>query len=157
MPTERVAVIGTSLGAAAVVLGAGRVQFDAAILESMYPSISEAVADRLRIRFGITGAWLAPLLTLQLKPRLGIGVDQLRPVDRIHSLNSPLLLIHGTQDQHTLISEARTVFAMASNPKDFWEIEGAAHVDLHRCAGKKYERRIQEFLAAHLPYPNTTK
>lgn len=157
LPTERVAVVGVSLGAAAVVLGEGRAEFDAAVLESMYPSISEAVADRLRMRFGMAGTWLAPLLTLQLKPRLGIDAGQLRPVDRIHSLNAPLLLIHGTQDQHTLIDEARSVFAMASKPKDFWEVKGAAHVDLHSYAGKEYERRIEEFLARHLPHPNADK
>jgi fermentation-respiration switch protein FrsA (DUF1100 family) len=157
LPAERVAVIGVSLGAAAVVLGEGRAEFAAAILESMYPSISEAVADRLRMRFGIAGTWLAPLLTLQLQPRLGIDADQLRPVDRIRSLNAPLLLIHGTRDRHTLIDEARAVFAMAGNPKQFWEVEGAAHVDLHSYAGKEYERRIEEFLAQHLPHPNANK
>ena len=157
LPAERVAVIGVSLGAAAVVLGAAQAEFDAAILESMYPSISEAVADRLRMRFGEVGTWLAPLLTLQLKPRLGIDPDELRPIDRIHSLNAPLLLIHGTQDQHTLIDEARAVFGMAGNPKDLWEVEGAAHVDLHSYAGKEYERRVEEFLARYLTAPNANK
>lgn len=157
LPAERVAVIGVSLGAAAVVLGEGRAEFDAVILESMYPSISEAIADRLRMRLGPAGTWLAPLLTAQLKPRLGVSPGELRPVDRIHSLNAPLLLVHGTQDQHTRIDEARTLFAMASNPKNFWEVEGAAHVDLHRYAGKEYERRIEEFLGRYLADPNANR
>ena len=109
---------------------------------------------RLRLRLGALGALLTPLLTLQLQPRLGIDLDQLRPIDHVASLGAPLLLIHGTRDQHTLIGEAKTIFARAAEPKEFWEIKDAAHVDLHRFAGGEYERRVDEFLARYLrPIP----
>jgi fermentation-respiration switch protein FrsA (DUF1100 family) len=150
LPRERVAAIGVSLGAAAIVLADGKAQFDAVVLESMYPTITEAVEDRLRLRLGAPGTLLAPLLTLQLQPRLGIDVDQLRPIEHVASLGAPLLLIHGTRDEHTLISEARAIFARAAEPKEFWEITDAAHVDLHRFAGAGYERRVDEFLGRHL-------
>jgi uncharacterized protein len=150
LPRERVAAIGVSLGAAAIVLADGKAQFDAVVLESMYPTITEAVEDRLRLRLGAPGTLLAPLLTLQLQPRLGIDVDQLRPIDHVASLGAPLLLVHGARDEHTLISEARAVFARAAEPKEFWEITDAAHVDLHRFAGAEYERRIDEFLVKYL-------
>lgn len=150
LPDEHVAAIGASLGAASIALADGKAVFDAVVLESMYPTISEAVRDRLRLRLGAMGTVLAPLLTVQLRPRLGIDVDQLRPIDRIHSLGAPLLLIHGAEDQHTLIDEARSVFSQAAQPKEFWEVAGAAHVDLHRFATAEYERRVGEFLARHL-------
>lgn len=85
-----------------------------------------------------------------VQPRLGIDVNQLRPIDRIDALQAPLLLIHGTLDQHTLIDEARTVFAHAAEPKELWEIPGAAHVDLHRFARDAYERRVDEFIGRYL-------
>lgn len=150
LPRERVAAIGVSLGAAAITLADGKAQFDAVVLESMYPTIEEAIADRLRLRLGAPGTLLAPLLTLQLEPRLGIEVERLRPLDHIASLGAPLLLIHGTHDQHTLIEEARAVFSRAAEPKELWEIPNAAHVDLHRFAGKEYEQRVGEFLAKYL-------
>jgi uncharacterized protein len=154
-PSERVGAIGVSLGAASITLADGKATFDAVVLESMYPTISEAVEDRLRLRLGAAGTLLAPLLTLQLQPRLGIDLDQLRPIDHIASLGTPLLLIHGTEDRHTLIDEARTVFARAAEPKQLWEVPGAAHVDLHRYAKEQYERRVGEFLGRYLSTPRT--
>jgi pimeloyl-ACP methyl ester carboxylesterase len=92
LPNERVAAIGVSLGAASIALTNGQASFDAVVLESMYPTISEAIEDRLRLRLGAAGTLLAPLLTMQLEPRLGIAMDQLRPIDHIASLGAPLLL-----------------------------------------------------------------
>jgi uncharacterized protein len=149
-PNERVAAIGVSLGAASIVLADGKARFDAVVLESMYPTISEAVEDRLRLRLGAAGTLLGPLLTLQLQPRLGIDLDQLRPIDHIASLGAPLLLIHGTEDRHTLIEEARATFARAAEPKQLWEVTGAAHVDLHRYAREQYEQRVGEFIEGRL-------
>jgi fermentation-respiration switch protein FrsA (DUF1100 family) len=42
------------------------------------------------------------------------------------------------------------VFAAAAEPKSFWEVPGAAHVDLHAFVGEEYERRIGAFFAGHL-------
>lgn len=150
LPDEPVGVIGVSLGAAAVVLADGQAAFDAVVLESMYPTLEQAIANRLRLHLGEWGTVLAPLLILQLRPRLGIGADQLRPIDRIHAIGAPVLIIHGALDQHTLIGEARAQFAAAAEPKELWEIEGAAHVNLHRFAEEEYESRVGEFLGKYL-------
>jgi len=153
LPRERVGAIGVSLGAASIALTDGKAQLDAVVLESMYPTIDEAIEDRLRLRLGAPGTLLAPLLTLQLEPRLGISTDQLRPIDHVALVGAPLLLIHGTKDQHTLIGEARNVFARAVEPKELGEVTDAAHVDLHRFAGEEYERRVSEFLVRFLRPP----
>jgi fermentation-respiration switch protein FrsA (DUF1100 family) len=149
-PGERLAVIGVSLGAAAFVLSENRPAVDAVVLESMYPTIEQAVVDRMRLYLGAAGAMLTPLLTVQFEPRLGFDASQLRPIDRIASIGAPVLIIHGTRDRHTSIGEAQALFATASAPKAFWAIEGAAHVNLHTYAKAEYERRVGTFLAAYL-------
>jgi uncharacterized protein len=128
MPNERIGAIGVSLGAAAIVLADGHAAFDAVVLESMYPTIDEAIADRLRLHLGTLGIAVSPLLSIQLRPRLGIGTDQLRPIDRIATLAAPLLLVHGALDRHTPVDEARAIFAAAAAPKQLWIIPDAAHV-----------------------------
>jgi uncharacterized protein len=60
------------------------------------------------------------------------------------------LLIEGSRDQHTTLGETQALFASASAPKEWWVVEGAAHVDLHRFSGAVYERRIDELLSARL-------
>jgi fermentation-respiration switch protein FrsA (DUF1100 family) len=152
-PGERVGALGVSSGAASLVLAEGRPHVDAVILESMYPTIEQAVADRLRLYLGSAGPVLAPLLLAQFRPRLGTSVERLRPIDRIGSLGAPVLILSGTVDQHTTIEEARAIFAAAHPPKEFWAVEGAAHVDLHAYAKAEYERRVAAFLGAHLAAP----
>jgi uncharacterized protein len=150
VPGEPIGVIGVSMGAAAFVLAEHRPEVNAVVLESMYPTIEQAVADRLRLHVGPAGRVLAPLLTVQFRPRLGIGIDQLRPIDRIGSIGAPVFILSGTRDQHTSIGEARALFAAASEPKDFWPVEGAAHVSLYTYAKAEYERRLLSFLQTYM-------
>jgi dipeptidyl aminopeptidase/acylaminoacyl peptidase len=153
LPDERIGVIGISLGAASVVLAKQPLPIDAVVLESMYPTIEEAVADRLRLHLGSWGAMGAPLLLGQMKPRLGVGPERLRPIDHIAKLGAPLLLLHGSLDRHTSLDEARQVYAAASEPKSLWEVSGAAHVNLHRYAAREYEQRVGEWFERYLTQP----
>ena len=91
-PGERVGVLGTSLGAASLLLSDVQPLLAAVILESLYPSIEEAVANRLHIYFGAVGPWLSPLLLAQLSPRLGVTPAQLRPIQRVSLLRCPYWL-----------------------------------------------------------------
>ena len=150
VPGEPIGVIGVSLGAAAFVLAENRPAVNAVVLESMYPTVEQAVSDRLRLHLGPVGPMLAPLLLVQIRPRLGIGIDQLRPIDRVGAIGAPVFILSGTLDQHTSIGEARALFAAASKPKDFWAVEGAAHVNLHNYAKEEYERRVLSFLETNM-------
>lgn len=149
----KVAVIGQSLGGAAALLGEEPLKVDAMVLEAVYPDIEQAARNRLQMRFGALGDWLLPLLTLQLEPRLGVGVDQLRPIERIDEVNSPLLIMAGSDDRHTTLAESRRLFAAASQPKRLWVVPGAAHVDLHRFAPQAYRAQLFAFLDEHLATP----
>jgi fermentation-respiration switch protein FrsA (DUF1100 family) len=149
-PGERVGVLATSLGAASLLLSDIQPLLAAIVLESLYPTIEEAVANRLCIRFGAIGPWLSPILLAQLGPRLGVTPAQLRPIERVPLLRCPVMVVHGSEDRHTTMQEAQRIFAAVPGPKEFYLLSGAAHVDLHAFGGKEYERRVGEFLARHL-------
>jgi uncharacterized protein len=150
LPSDRIGVIGVSLGAASLVLSRPMPAPDAVVLESMYPTIAEAVSDRLTIQFGAVGRALAPLLLWQLPLRLGVTADQLRPIVSLPELGAPLLVVSGTDDQHTTWAETELIFAAAKQPKELWAVRGAAHVDLHSYARAAYEARILLFLSKYL-------
>ena len=145
-PGQPVAALGTSLGGAAAILADPPLPLRAMVLESVYPTIEEGTANRLRIRFGPLGPPLAPLLLAQLQPRLGISPAGLRPIDRIGRVQCPVFILSGTRDEHTTADETRALFARAPEPKRLWLVPGAAHVDLHQFAAREYERRILGFL-----------
>lgn len=156
LPGDRIGVIGVSLGAASLVLSRPSHAPSAVVLESMYPTIAEAVADRLAIRFGSLGAHLSPLLLWQLPIRAGVTEEQLRPIDALPSLRAPLLIAAGTNDRHTPWAETERIFATANEPKELWAVEGAAHVDLHSYDPIAYQARVLEFLARYLRESHST-
>jgi alpha-beta hydrolase superfamily lysophospholipase len=149
-PGQRIGVIGVSLGAAALVLCRDCPPVDAVVLESMYPTIEEAVANRLRMRLGPVGGPLSALLLWQLPLRLGIRPDALHPIKYMGEVKAPVLIAAGSADLHTTLPETQRLYEAAAQPKALWVVEGAAHVNLHAYAREEYERRIGAFLAAHL-------
>src|SRR5207245_7017049 len=111
LPGERIAYLGVSQGGAAALLGRSPLPVQALILEAVYPTLRGAVVDRIAIRLGGPLArLLAPLLLLQVQPRLGVSPDAVAPIDGIRRVRAPLLLIAGEQDRHTPVEESRRMF-----------------------------------------------
>jgi fermentation-respiration switch protein FrsA (DUF1100 family) len=138
-PGERVGVIAVSLGGAAALLGPQPLDVDALVLESVFPTIAQATRNRV-------GAFGARLLLWQLRPRLGVGVNDLRPIEQIGRVRAPIFIISGAVDRHTTPEESRAMFDAAPEPKELWLVPGAAHEDLYAVAGSEYEQRVSAFL-----------
>lgn len=149
-PRERIGAIGTSLGAAAIVLAKKNLKLDAVILESLHPTLEEAVENRLKLHFGDYGSVLLPLMLWQLSLNLDIAIAELNPIARIDQLNAPVLLISGTHDAHTTQSETERLYASARIPKELWIVPGAKHFNMHTYAGREYEYRVDDFLSHYL-------
>jgi fermentation-respiration switch protein FrsA (DUF1100 family) len=156
VPAERVGAIGTSLGGAAALLAPAPLPIDALVLEAVYTDIGTAVANRIRSVLGwhlggeILARPLGRLFELLLPPFLGVRPADLRPIDRIGRLNAPVLVATGTRDDRATIAEATALFERAREPKMFWPVEGAAHVDLEVHAPDEYRRRVLAFLVENL-------
>ncbi|MBX3027681.1 alpha/beta hydrolase [bacterium] len=149
-PGERVAAIGFSLGGAAALLGEQPLAVDALIVEAVYADIRDAVANRLRLRFGPLGPWLAPLLTAQVGWRFGLRLDQLRPVEGMKRVRVPVLIIAGAADGRAPPADAQRLFAAAHEPKRLWIVPGAAHVNFQHFAPGEYEAHVLAFLDRYL-------
>lgn len=149
-PRERIGAIGASLGAAAIVLAKQNLNLDAVILESLHPTIEEAVENRLRLHFGEYGTVLMPVILAYLSLQLNTAMDQLSPIYKIDHLRSPVLFIAGTRDAHTTQPETERLYAAARTPKELWVVPGAGHFNMHSYAGREYEYRVSAFLAQYL-------
>jgi fermentation-respiration switch protein FrsA (DUF1100 family) len=155
LPGERVGAIGVSLGGAAALLGPTPLDVDALVIESVYADIDSALVNRLRAGLGrFAGPLFAPLLApafkVLLPPILGVTPDQLRPIDHIANVRAPLFVASGTADDRTPIAEAEALFRRAPEPKRFWAVPNAAHVDLERHDPGEYWHTILPFLMERL-------
>ena len=152
LPGQKIGAIGVSLGGAAALLG--DLNLDAWVLEMVYPTIHEAVGNRLARFLGPIGWAATPLLTGQCWLRFGVDADALRPIDHIGRIRSPKLLISGSLDPHTPRLETEALFAAAASPKELWIVDGAKHVDLYEFDPDTYRRRVLAFFdSAFSDYP----
>ena len=147
LPNEPVTIVGTSLGGAAALFASPPLRVDGIVIESVYPSIDKATANRLHRYLGAPGTAVQPLLLAQLRPRIGVGADVLRPIDHIANVRCPILVISGANDRYTTVADTRALFAAARAPKELWLVPGAGHVDLCHFAGEAYRRRVLDFIA----------
>jgi predicted alpha/beta-fold hydrolase len=92
-PGKPIGVIGISLGAAAATLAQPPLDVQAMVLEMMYPTVIEATKDRIEMRFGPLGRCLSPLLTAQIKLRIGCDPDDLRPMIAVSKIIAPKLFL----------------------------------------------------------------
>lgn len=62
----------------------------------------------------------------------------------------PLLMIHGGADNYIKPDMARSLFAMAREPKEFWLVDKAKHNQAFHLVPDEYKRRVQAFFDQHL-------
>jgi uncharacterized protein len=149
-PGRKIGVVACSLGGAAVLLSPQPSGFDAVVLEAVYPRITRAVENRIRIRLGPLAPMLTPLLLMQLEPRLHIAASELEPIRSIGRLGASVLIAAGSKDEHTTLEESQELFDAASTPKSLWIVEGARHQDLLAYDKKGYEEHVVGFLRTML-------
>ena len=119
------------------------------MLEQVYPALDQAIADRISMRLGGWARILKPLLSWQIFPRPGVGIE-MRPLDHAQKIAAPKLFIGGVEDRHTTPREMREMFDAAPEPKELWMVPKAEHVDLCQFATAEYEDRVVRFFARRI-------
>jgi uncharacterized protein len=108
---ERIVPLGESLGSGVAVALAARHKVGALVLDSPYSSIADVAA---------AAYWFVPVRALLRDP--------FRNDSLIGSVKAPTLMVHGTKDRVVPIRFGEKLFALANPPKEFWRVEGAAHL-----------------------------
>jgi pimeloyl-ACP methyl ester carboxylesterase len=68
----------------------------------------------------------------------------------------PLLMIHGGGDNYIKPDMARSLFDLASGPKEMWLVDKAKHNQAFHLATEEYKKRVLAFFDLHLaPAPGT--
>lgn len=131
-PSERTIIFGRSLGAAIGLEAALRSPPAGLIMESAFTSIAAM------------GQHHYPLINRLLGWLIGAKYDNLK---KISGLKSPLLLIHGKQDNICPPRMAEELFAQASEEKQLLWIPGAGHNNGFIVGGEFYRQTLREAIA----------
>jgi len=81
-----------------------------------------------------------------LGPISSLAQNSFDNISRIRNIESPLLVIHGTNDQIVPYSMGEEIFNRANVKKKFVRIKGANHNNLHDAYEKEYWPPIIEFI-----------
>ena len=108
---ERIVALGESLGSGVAVALAARHKLGALVLDSPYSSIVDVAASAYRF-----------------VPVRALLRDPFRNDLLIGTIHTPTLIVHGSKDVVVPIRFGEKLFGLANPPKDFWRVEGAAHL-----------------------------
>lgn len=127
--SKRIVFFGRSLGAAVAAELATREGCLALILETPFVSIREMA----RVAF--------PFLPIGSLLRTRYDV-----VEKVRRIKTPLLVLHGDQDEIVPFAQGRKVFEAAPQPKEFYTIRGARHNDTYLVGGDAYFAALTDFI-----------
>jgi fermentation-respiration switch protein FrsA (DUF1100 family) len=138
----RVAVWGQSLGGALAVAALGLRRGPAPralVLESSFDSYQDMAQDVLS-RSWLTWALQWPLSRLLIS-------DRYKPAKYAGRLPScRILVIHGKEDRIVPLRFGARLFSRLPEPKEFWEVPGAGHLEAFGKLGAAYKPRLARFL-----------
>lgn len=148
LPGRRIAAIGTSLGAAALLFADHDKPADAYVLEQLYATLRETA--QLRSPLAFARGLQADILLAQMPLRLGYSADDVRPVDRIVLFERPMLLLAGGRDPFVDGGQTRALAQAAPAGTQVIQFDGAGHVDLQRFDDRLYADSVVPFLRERL-------
>jgi uncharacterized protein len=139
-----IVIYGESMGGAvAIDLASRHPEAGGLIAQSTFTTMAEAVGQSAK------GTWTAQLVNWV--PVDGILNQEFRSIDKIKSLQLPLLLIHGTADPVVPHTMSEALFAAAPEPKLLQLVPGGTHSTIYRSGSNSYVAAIDRFLTSLPP------
>ena len=151
-PDAEIVLHGVSMGAATVLIAAGRKDIPglAAVIEDCgYTSAYAMFSNQLGVLFGLPEFPIMTCVDAVSGLKTGAKVSEAAPLKAAPLIKVPVLFIHGAAD--TLVPPAmmEELFAACRGKKNKLIVEGAGHGDAMVTDREKYWRRIFDFLSLY--------
>lgn len=154
VPPGKVGVLGVSMGAAAAALAVAEApSVEALVLDSVYASMSDLIAQEVGNRSVLPG-WSTQLFVpgVEVAALLAFDIDIGAVVAEraVLELDYPVLIIHGEDDARVLVEHGRRVHAAAHADSELWVLEGLGHADAFDVYPEEYGRRVAAYFRERL-------
>ncbi len=126
--SQKIVVLGHSIGAAAAMLAASH-RTDIDLVIGMSGFAHPNLVMRRHLDRPWLPQWFKPLILSYVQWVIGYRFDEIAPMNRIRYIRCPVLLVHGTEDRVVPISDMRLIEqnALLENNVHVVAIEGAHH------------------------------
>jgi len=130
---SRLFLFGESIGGAVAVQIATQHRCAGVILEATLSSVKDMAST------------IMPLLPIHL-----VLKSRFDSLSKIATINTPLLFMHGTEDEIVPYTQGQKLFDAAIEPKEFYSIQGAHHNDTYVLGGEAYYDKILDFIKGEM-------
>ncbi|MBR2142025.1 alpha/beta hydrolase [Anaerovibrio sp.] len=140
---------GISMGAATVMLAAGRYEIPglAAVIEDCgYTSAYDMFTNQLDVIFGLPEFPIMKCVDIVSGIKTGVKVSDAAPIKAVPDIKVPVMFIHGTADKLVPPSMMEKLYNACPASKSKFVVEGAGHGDAMTVAGKEYWKAVFSFL-----------
>ncbi len=146
-PEHRVLAYGHSMGGVAVLraMAVYGTRLDAAIVESVFDSLPEAIRERFRL-MRVPPFPGAEVLLFWGSVRLGINGFAHDAVAYARAVEVPTLVSHGRDDNRAPWQRAQSVYAALAGPKHWLLVDGAGHVQVCLAAPEAWATEVASLL-----------
>jgi len=158
---SRIGVLGFSLGGAvALIAGSNPNNFGAVVSDSSFADFTLVVKSSMTgikrpLRLILTG------MEFMARSIYGIDIKDIFPARSVARSDTPVLVIHGEDDQVIPVEHARLLGRaigasfdeIEDNAETVWIVPGAGHTGSFRTQPKAYVEKLVKFYEAHLGAP----
>jgi len=152
--SDRIAVLGLSLGAGdAILAGAEDQRIRAVVADSTWADERLQIERMYMLQAGPIAIPLLPYEPAFVDALIGGRLEDARPRDAVARIAPrALFMIHSADDGNgtTPVADAQTVFAAGGQPKAFWLAPSGGHAGAFRAHPQEYRDRLLAFLAIAL-------
>ena len=157
-PEARIVLHGVSMGAATVMMAAGKSKSQnlvAVVEDCGYTSAFRMFKMQLKVIFNLPSFPIMNIVDIVSKFETGSAVSEAAPIHQVHNINVPILFIHGTEDKLVPYYMMQELYDACHAPiKEMFTVEGAGHADAKAINPNLYFNRIFSFLNQYIEGDN---
>ncbi|NSW51959.1 MAG: alpha/beta hydrolase [Anaerolineae bacterium] len=139
---------GESMGAATVLQHAAIDPRPAFVIEDCgYSNLMKLFHYRVRQDYHLPGWVLLPIASIWAKLLTGCSFLQIRPINDVQNIKSPVFFIHGEKDDYITPTHAREMYEVKQTGfRKLWIVPDAGHAESAPSHPDEYDHQIGEFL-----------
>ena len=148
---DALGIMGRSMGGGVVIRSQAEMGvFKFVIAQSTFTSIPELVTDVVPLSTGLPSFPFAPMIVFFAERETGVDINAVNSVNELQRFNTPILIMHGIEDDWIPFAQGQALFEAAKEPTQFYAIEGAKHFPVLDADPDGIKKTLLDFVHEYL-------